>query len=61
MITMKHFEALLLAGLFFLQTMAFAEPVPVELRETDSGWQLYRGGEPYFIRGAGGDLSLIHI
>ncbi|MEO0423031.1 MAG: glycoside hydrolase family 2 TIM barrel-domain containing protein [Pseudomonadota bacterium] len=33
-------------------------PVPVELRETPQGWQLYRGGEPYFIRGAGGDASL---
>ncbi|MEM9385629.1 MAG: glycoside hydrolase family 2 TIM barrel-domain containing protein [Pseudomonadota bacterium] len=33
-------------------------PVPVELRETAEGWQLYRGGEPYFIRGAGGDASL---
>ena len=35
-----------------------AEVVPVELRQTDDGWRLYRGGEPYFIRGAGGDYSL---
>ena len=41
-----------------LPVLAAAEAVPVELRETDSGWLLLRGGEPYFIRGAGGDGSL---
>ncbi len=51
-------RALLIAGLFFLPTMAHAEPVPVELKKSDSGWQLYRGGEPYFILGAGGDGPL---
>ncbi len=35
-----------------------AQAVPVELRESEQGWQLYRGGEPYFIHGAGGDHSL---
>jgi hypothetical protein len=35
-----------------------ADAIPVELQKTDSGWQLLRGGEPYFIRGAGGDGSL---
>lgn len=51
-------EALRLAGLFFLATSACAEPISVELRQTDSGWQLLRGGEPYFIQGAGGTHSL---
>jgi len=37
---------------------AMADAVPVELQKTDSGWQLLRGGEPYFILGAGGDGSL---
>ena len=37
---------------------ALAKAIPVELRQTEQGWQLYRGGEPYFIRGAGGDGSL---
>jgi hypothetical protein len=37
---------------------AAAEPISVELRQTKRGWQLLRGGEPYFIRGAGGDGSL---
>lgn len=35
-----------------------AEPVPVELRKTGDGWQLFRGGEPYLIRGAGGSASM---
>lgn len=51
-------RALLIAGFLFLHAAAHAEPIPVELRKADSGWQLYRGGEPYFIRGAGGDGSL---
>ena len=33
-------------------------PIAVELRQTSQGWQLLRGGKPYFIRGAGGDASL---
>ena len=33
-------------------------PIAVELRQTSAGWQLLRGGKPYFIRGAGGDASL---
>jgi hypothetical protein len=31
-----------------------AQPVPVELRETPAGFELRRGGEPFFVRGAGG-------
>ena len=41
-----------------LPSAAAASPIRVELRQTDGGWQLLRGGEPYFIRGAGGDGSL---
>ncbi|MGB5621166.1 MAG: glycoside hydrolase family 2 TIM barrel-domain containing protein [Gammaproteobacteria bacterium] len=37
---------------------ALAEAIPVELQQTEHGWQLLRDGEPYFIRGAGGDASL---
>lgn len=35
-----------------------AEAIPVELKKTDDGWQLLRGGEAYVIRGAGGTHSL---
>ena len=51
-------KALLLAGLLLMGSTAMADAVPVELQKTDSGWQLLRGGEPYLIRGAGGDGSL---
>ncbi len=49
---------LLCASLALLPSPASAEAIPVELRHTAQGWQLFRGGEPYFIRGAGGDGSL---
>ncbi len=51
-------KALPLAGLFLLGNAATAEPIPVELRQTERGWSLYRGGEPFFVRGAGGDHSM---
>jgi hypothetical protein len=51
-------KALCIAGLFFVGTDLMADAIPVELRRTDAGWQLLRGGEPYFIRGAGGSASL---
>ena len=30
------------------------EAVPVEVKKTQSGWQLLRNGEPYYINGSGG-------
>ncbi len=38
-----------------------ADAIPVELKQTEQGWQLLRGGEPYFIRGAGGTHSLADL
>jgi hypothetical protein len=38
--------------------VVLAEAIPVELaRDDDGGWRLLRGGEPWVIRGAGGDAS----
>ncbi len=51
-------KALLLAGTLILPMLSRAEAIPVELRQTDDGWQLLRGGEPYLIKGAGGSASL---
>ena len=51
-------RALLLAGPLVLPLLSFAEAIPVELRHTEQGWQLLRGGEPYIIKGAGGNGSL---
>ena len=50
--------ALLLAGPLFLGETVMADAIPVRLEKTEQGWQLLRDGEPYFIRGAGGDASL---
>ena len=50
--------ALLLAGPLLFCGSVMAEAIPVELRETEQGWQLLRGGEHYFIKGAGGSASL---
>jgi len=55
---LKAIWALLLAGPFLFGGSVMAEAIPVELRETEQGWQLLRGGEPYFIKGAGGSGSL---
>ncbi|NNM87110.1 MAG: hypothetical protein HKL95_01170 [Phycisphaerae bacterium] len=35
-----------------------AKAVPVRLIKTAHGWQLLRGGKPFFIKGAGGDESM---
>jgi len=37
------------------------QPVPVEIQKTATGWQLLRGGEPYFVRGAGGDVYKLDL
>ena len=47
-------RALLCAGLLLSGATTMAEAIPVELRQTESGWALLRDGEPYLIRGAGG-------
>ncbi|MGP1272471.1 MAG: glycoside hydrolase family 2 TIM barrel-domain containing protein [Phycisphaerales bacterium] len=33
-------------------------PIPVEVVQIEEGWHLLRGGEPYFVRGAGGDKNM---
>lgn len=45
-------------GALLLSSTGSAEAIHVELRQSEQGWQLFRGGEPYFIRGAGGPASL---
>ena len=58
MVGPRLLRTLLLAGALILPTFSQADVVPVELRQTEDGWQLLRGGEPYFIKGAGGSGSL---
>ncbi len=45
-------------GLVIATSSVRAEPVPVELRQVDGNWQLFRNGSPYLIRGAGGTVHL---
>ena len=37
--------------------VASADPVRVEIRQAGESWQLLRGGEAYYVKGAGGDGS----
>ncbi len=42
-----------------LASVLLAAPVPVQLQQGPDGqWQLLRGGQPFFIQGAGGEGSL---
>lgn len=41
---------------------AGAQAIPVEVVQLEGGgWQLLRGGEPYFIKGGGGDASKVAL
>ena len=40
--------------LFSLPALVFAQAIKVEVKKTSIGFELYRGGEPYYIKGVGG-------
>lgn len=49
-------KSLLLSLAFVLMaTLTQAQPIPVELIQSEIGWQLLRGGEPFQLKGAGGE------
>jgi hypothetical protein len=48
---------LLTLGALVLCGVCGAEPVRVEVVKSGGGWQLLRGGKPYFIKGVGGNAS----
>ncbi|MEM6263093.1 MAG: glycoside hydrolase family 2 TIM barrel-domain containing protein [Bacteroidota bacterium] len=51
----------LMLSLLLVPLMAVAQqqPIKVEIRqETNGKWQLYRGGQPYYIKGVGGQVYL---
>ncbi len=45
----------------FLYGFAHSQAIPVEVVEQDGGFQLYRGGAPYYIKGAGGHEHLDYL
>ncbi|MFT4755201.1 MAG: hypothetical protein ACI85Q_002768, partial [Salibacteraceae bacterium] len=45
--------------LLFCSSFVYSQVVKVEVVQNEDGqWQLLRGGEPYYIKGAGGDTHL---
>jgi hypothetical protein len=63
MITSEKTITLFIAAVLsvFLSQAGHAEPVPVELVEKDGKHRLYRGGEPYEIKGAGLEFSDVSV
>ena len=54
----KYLAVALLAGFALSScTSSYAAAVKVALQKQGDKWQLMRGGQPYFIKGAGGDGS----
>ena len=52
----KRFSFVFILALFAGQVIGQA--VKVDVRQTDNGWELIRGGEPYYVKGAGGKTNL---
>jgi hypothetical protein len=51
----------LFCGLGFYQVVQAQQaegPIKVEIKKEKDGWQLYRGGEPYYINGVGGQVEM---
>jgi hypothetical protein len=60
MIGLHRFRLMLLMALVIAASAvsAIADPIRVELHKTTGGFELLRGGKPYFIKGAGGSASM---
>ena len=41
--------------IYFIFSSAYAQAIKVEVKKVDDQWVLMRGGEPYYINGAGGE------
>ena len=48
----------IMAGAMLTVQPALAAPVKVQLVKSPNGFELLRGGKPYFVKGAGGGYSL---
>ncbi len=45
-------------GVFLIAGNSFAAAIPVEIDHASGGFTLYRGAEPYFIKGGGGEVHM---
>ncbi|MFO7864865.1 MAG: glycoside hydrolase family 2 TIM barrel-domain containing protein [Salinivirgaceae bacterium] len=52
------YKILIISLLIISSLGLFAQPVKVEVKQVDGKWTLLRGGEPYYINGAGGKGNL---
>ncbi|MFT7605426.1 MAG: hypothetical protein ACI8VT_003020, partial [Saprospiraceae bacterium] len=48
----------LLLSISYAYSQAPEGPIKVELKLENEGWQIYRGGKPYYINGVGGQSYL---
>ena len=59
---MKKIFLIVLFGIFACYQSIEAQqaegPIKVEIKKEKDGWQLYRGGEPYYIKGVGGHVEM---
>ncbi len=64
---MQQLKPLIFLVLAYSGSMAMAQPamkymhegpIKVELRQKNGAWQMYRGDEPYYIKGVGGQTKL---
>ncbi len=55
---LKYFKILLFLISLFISGAVCAQAIKVEVEATENGWMLLRDGEPYYIKGAGGDKHL---
>lgn len=42
-------------GILLLSLVNYQSAIPVSLKSEQSGWQLYRDGKPYYVKGVGGN------
>ena len=50
----KLIRGIVTLALLFTCVPSFGQAIKVEVKQVDGNWQLFRGGEPYYIKGAGG-------
>lgn len=52
---------LFLFAFFITSTYSFSQAIPVKVVKTAEGYKLTRGGEPYYVKGAGGSKFLDEV